>query len=192
MNLLIDTNIFIYREDDRVITQNVSNLFGLLNEVSVDVFIHPASVADIQRDTDERRQEVMLSKLRTYRELSSPPSASKDPAFVALVGEPKKSQDRVDNEILYAVNKGAVDFLITEDAGIHQKALEIGVSDRILHIDDALEFFKRFLPKKEKLYTPPALKEDFMYNLNLEDPFFDTLKREYPRLGDSASFEEWL
>ena len=162
MHLLIDTNIFIYREDDRVITQNVSNLFGLLNEISVDVFIHPASVADIQRDTDQRRRDVMLSKLRTYRELSTPPSASKDSAFVALVGEPKNPQDRVDNEILYAVNKGAVDFLITEDAGIHQKALAIGVSDRILHIDDALEFFRRFLPKKEKLYTPPALKEDFM------------------------------
>jgi predicted nucleic acid-binding protein len=192
MHLLIDTNIFIYREDDRVVTQNVSNLLGLLNEVSVDVFIHPASVADIQRDTDQRRRDVMLSKLRTYRELSTPPTASKDSAFVALVGEPKNPRDRVDNEILYAVNKGAVDFLITEDAGIHQKAFTIGVSDRILHIDDALEFFKRFLPKKEKLYTPPALKEDFMYNLNLDDPFFDTLKREYPRLGDSASFEEWF
>ena len=149
MHLLIDTNIFIYREDDHVITQNVSNLFGLLNEISVDVFIHPSSVADIQRDTDQRRQDVMLSKLRTYRELSTPPFASKDPAFVTLVGEPKTPQDRVDNEILYAVNKGAVDFLITEDAGIHQKALTIGVSDRILHIDDALEFFKRFLPKRK-------------------------------------------
>ena len=192
MHLLIDTNIFIYREDDHVITQNVSNLFGLLNEISVDVFIHPASVADIQRDTDQRRQDVMLSKLRTYRELSTPPCASKDPAFVTLVGEPKTPQDRVDNEILYAVNKGAVDFLITEDAGIHQKALTIGVSDRILHIDDALEFFKRFLPKKEKLFTPPALREDFMYNVHLDDPFFESLKREYPRSGDSPSFEEWF
>jgi hypothetical protein len=35
MHLLIDTNIFIYREDDRIINQNVSNLFGLLNEISV-------------------------------------------------------------------------------------------------------------------------------------------------------------
>jgi hypothetical protein len=192
MHLLIDTNIFIYREDDRVITQNVRNLFGLLHEISIDVFIHPASVADIQRDLDLRRRDVMLSKLRTYRELSNPPSASKDAAFIALVGEPKNPQDGVDNEILYAVSKGAVDFLITEDAGIHQKALAIGVSDRILHIDDALEFFKRFLPKKEKLYTPPALKEDFMYNLNLDDPFFDTLKREYPRFGESPSFEEWF
>lgn len=192
MHLLIDTNIFIYREDDHIISQSVSDLFGLLREIAVDIFIHPASVADIQRDTDTRRREIMLSKLRTYRELSTPPSASNDTAFIALVGEPKKHQDRVDNEILYAVNKGAVDFLITEDAGIHQKALAIGASDRILHIDDALEFFKRFLPKKEKLFTPPSLKEDFMYNLNLDDPFFDTLKEEYPRFGESPSFEEWF
>ncbi len=32
MHLLIDTNIFIYREDDRVVTQNVSDLFGLLQQ----------------------------------------------------------------------------------------------------------------------------------------------------------------
>jgi hypothetical protein len=192
MHLLIDTNIFIYREDDRIITQNVSNLFGLLNKISVDVFIHPASLDDIQRDTDQRRRDVMLSKLRTYRELPTPPLASKDSAFIVRIGEPKNPQDRVDNEILYAVIKGAVDFLITEDAEIHQKALTLGVNDRILHIDDALEFFKRFLPKKEKLFTPPALKEDFMYNLNLDDPFFDSLKREYPLYGDSPSFEEWF
>jgi hypothetical protein len=192
MHLLIDTNIFIYREDDRVISQNVSNLFGLLKEISVDVFIHPASKADIQRDTDQRRRDVMLSKFQTYRELSAPPSASKDPAFMARVGEPKTPQDHVDNEILYAINKGAADFLITEDAGIHQKALIIDIGDRILHIDDALEFFKRFLPKKETHYTPPALKEDFMYNLNLDDPFFDSLKKEYPRFGNSPAFEEWF
>jgi hypothetical protein len=31
-----------------------------------------------------------------------------------------------------------------------------------------------------------------MYSLNLDDPFFDTLKRDYPRFGDSPSFEEWF
>ena len=31
-----------------------------------------------------------------------------------------------------------------------------------------------------------------MYNLNPDDPFFDSLKREYPRAGDSPSFEEWF
>ena len=192
MHLLLDTNIFIYREDDRIVSQSVSDLFALLNTISVDIFIHPASVADIQRDTDPKRQEIMLSKIRTYRELASPPSLARDSGFVALVGEPKNPQDAVDNEILYSVSKGAVDFLVTEDTGIHQKAFAAGISDRVFHIDDALEYFRRFLPRKDKIHAPPALKEDFMYNLDLSDPFFDSLKRDYPRAGRSPAFEEWF
>lgn len=51
MHLLIDTNILIYREDDRIVSQNVGDLFGLLQKIPVDVLIHPSSLADIQRDT---------------------------------------------------------------------------------------------------------------------------------------------
>jgi hypothetical protein len=192
MHLLLDTNIFIYREDDRVISQNVSDLFGLLQKIPVDVFIHPASSADIRRDADQKRRDVMLSKIGAYRELENPPLIAKDPAFAALLGEPKRPQDAVDNEILYAVSKGAADFLITEDTGIHLKAVAAGISDRVFHIDDALEYFRKFLPKKDKIYAPPALKEDFMYNLDLSDPFFDSLKRDYPRVGNSPEFEEWF
>lgn len=62
----------------------------------------------------------------------------------------------------------------------------------LFHIDDALEYFRKFLPKKDKIYAPPALKEDFMYNLDLSDPFFDSLKKKYPRVGNSPGFEEWF
>lgn len=78
MHLLIDTNIFIYREDDRIVSQNVGDLFALLQKIPVDVLIHPSSLADIQRDTDGRRRDVMLSKIGIYRQLPSPPSAACD------------------------------------------------------------------------------------------------------------------
>jgi hypothetical protein len=184
MHLLIDTNIFIYREDDCVISQSVSDLFGLLHEIPVDIFIHPASLKDIHRD--ERRKGVMLSKIGTYRQLQNPPSASDDADFIRMVGFPHSPQDNVDNEILYAVFRGAIDFLLTEDAGIHRKAFAAGIGDRVLHIDDALIFFRQFVPKKERIPSPPGLKEDFMYNLDLNDPIFDTLKSDYPE------FIEWF
>lgn len=69
MHLLIDTNIFIYRGDDRVVSQNVGALFGLLHEIAVDVLIHPASMGDIQKDTDERRRNVILSKESEFKML---------------------------------------------------------------------------------------------------------------------------
>lgn len=186
MHLLIDTNIFIYREDDRIISENVCELFGLLNEISVEILIHPASVADIRRDTNTHRRDVMLSKIGMYKQLSNPPSAERDPAFVRIVGDPTSSQDRVDNEILYSVFRGATDFLLTEDIGIHRKAVVAGINDRVLHIDDAIRLFRQFLPKKERIPAPPNLKEEFMYNLNLADPIFDNLKRDYPE------FETWF
>jgi hypothetical protein len=186
MHLLIDTNILIYREDDRIISQNVSDLFGLLHEISFDVFIHPASVVDIQRDTNLRRRDVMLSKIGVYKQLPNPPLAIQDQEYITKVGTPCSPQDDTDNEILYAVFRGAIDFLITEDAGIHRKAFIAGISDRVLHVDDALQLFKQFIDIKEKIPSPPALNESYMYNLDLNDPIFDSLKDEYPE------FEDWF
>jgi hypothetical protein len=184
MHLLIDTNIFIYREDDRIISQNVGDLFGLLQKIPVDIMIHPASIADIQRDIDERRRTVMLSKIGIYQQLPSPPSAAEDTDFIKTVGSPRSLQDGIDNEILYSVFRGAVDFLLTEDVGIHRKAFEAGIDDRVLHIDDAIQFFRQFVPRKERIPSPPGLKEDFMYNLKLTDPIFDSLKHDYPEFAD--------
>jgi len=184
MHLLIDTNIFIYSEDDHVVSRNVGNLFGLLQKIPVDVLIHPASLGDIQRDANERRRTVMLSKIGIYRQLLNPPSASKDTDFIRTVGGPRSPQDDVDNEILYSVFSGAVDFLLTEDVGIHRKAFAAGIDDRVLHIDDAIQFFRQFIPKKERILSPPGLKEDFMYNLKLIDPIFDSLKQDYPEFAD--------
>ncbi|MEN6610571.1 MAG: hypothetical protein ABFC24_07005 [Methanoregulaceae archaeon] len=186
MHLLIDTNIFIYREDDCVISQNVRDLFALLKEIPVGVFIHPSSVADIQRDGDTHRREVMLSKIGMYRQLLNPPVASRDVDFLQIIGTSTSPQDRVDNEILYAIVRGASDFLLTEDAGIHKKAFAVGISDRVLHIDDAILFFRSFTPRKERIPSPPGLKDDFMYNLDLRDPIFDSLKRDY------REFEHWF
>lgn len=192
MKVLLDTNIIIYREDDHVVADNVRDLFGLLNTVPVDLYIHPVSLQDVRHDSNQRRRDMMLSKIRTYRELSNPPVAAKDPRFSALVGASENAHDSIDDEILYAVCKGAVDFLITEDADIHQKASVIGEKDRVLHVDDALHLFQKFLPPRERLTPPPSLKEEFMYNLDRDDPIFDTLKQEYPRFGASPSFEEWF
>lgn len=186
MHLLIDTNILIYREDDRVVSQNVSDLFGLLHDIPVEILIHPASETDIQRDTDTRRRDIMLSKIGAYKQLFRPPNSASDTNFIRIVGIPISPQDKVDNEILYAIIRGAADFLLTEDAGIHKKAYLAGISDRVLHIDDALQFFRQFIPKREKIPAPPGLKEDFMYTLDLHDPIFDSLKRDYPE------FEDWF
>jgi predicted RNA-binding protein with PUA-like domain len=128
----------------------------------------------------------MLSKIYAYPILDSPPDPNKNIDYLEKVGIVASIHDRVDNEILYSVYKDEVDFLITEDREIHKKARDLGINDRVLLIDDAVRIFGDIY-KEERVVTPPALKEDYVYNLDLNDPIFDSLKEEY-----HPEFEEWF
>ena len=185
MRILIDTNIFISREDDHIIPQDLQSLLKILNRLRAEILIHPKSVEEIQRDSNEDRKEVILSKIKIYTPLEQPPDMTKDNSFLVAVGNTSKPNDYVDNVILYAVYRDAVDFLITEDKGIHKKAIRLNLRDRVLSIEDALGIFKENVGS-EKVGRPPALKEEAVYNLNIGDPFFDSLKEEY------GEFEDWF
>jgi predicted nucleic acid-binding protein len=185
MRILIDTNIFIYREDDQPIKENLQRLLRILNETNVTILIHPASIKEIEKDKDKKRRETILSKIETYPILKKPPEYQKDTNFTNIIGLEKNTHDENDNAILYTVYRDAVDFLITEDKGIHKKAKEIKISDRIFLIQDALEFFEEYT-KTKPLPATPALKKDFVYNLDINDPIFDSLKKEY------EGFESWF
>jgi rRNA-processing protein FCF1 len=185
MRILIDTNIFIYREDDQPLKENLQRLLRILNETNVTILIHPASVKELEKDKDKKRRETTLSKIETYPILKKPPEYQKDTNFTDSLEKEKNIHDEIDNAILYTVYRDAVDFLITEDKGIHKKAKEIKISDRIFLIQDALEFFEEYTRTKP-LTTPPALKKDFVYNLDINDPIFSSLRKEY------TGFDSWF
>jgi len=185
MRVLIDTNILIYREDDRVISENVQELLALLQKTGTTILIHPISVQDLKKDRDIERQEIILSKVRAYNFLESPPDPQNDVEYLNSIQGDKGRSEIIDNSILYAVYKDAVDFLITEDKGIHKKAHRIRIDDRVLFIDDAILLLKQYI-HKEWVISPPALTHTNVYNLNLKDSFFDSLKREYD------GFEKWF
>ncbi len=185
MRILIDTNIFIYREDDHVLSSTLQSTLRILNTLKVEILLHPNSVEEIKRDLDENRKKVMLSKIRTYPLLESPPNPNSDNNFLDVVGDSSKLNEYVDNVILYSVFRDAVDFLITEDKGIHNKAVRLGIKDRVLSLEDALDIFEKGF-RDAKVGRPPALKEELVHNLNMNDPFFDSLKEEY------SEFETWF
>jgi predicted nucleic acid-binding protein len=152
MRVLFDTNIIIYREDHTVLPTSLQNLHKALNQSKVEILVHPKSLEDIKRDSDEER-----------------------------------INDEIDNAILYAVYRNAVDLLITEDKGVHKKAIRLEIKDRVLSIAEALEIFEIRL-RDEKIIVPNAMKEDFVYNLNIKDPFFNSLKTDY----NGIKFREWF
>ena len=185
MRILIDTNIFIYREDDHVLSSDLQELLRALNTLNVKMLLHPRSIEEIRRDRNEDRKKVMLSKIRTYPLLESPPVPNRDNNFLDIVGGSSKPNEYVDNALLYSVYKDAVDFLITEDGGMHKKAARLGIKDRVLSLEDALEVFKKNF-HNERVGHPPAVKKELVHNLNINDPFFDSLKEEY------GEFETWF
>jgi predicted nucleic acid-binding protein len=185
MRVLLDTNIFIYREDDHVLLENLQELLRILSEANAEVIIHPSSLEDLQKDIDEERKKIMSSKIRAYPFLKTPPNPKNDVSYLNIVGNNAGCNDEIDNIILYSVYRDAADFLITEDRGIHKKASKLGIIDRILLIDEALLLFKNYI-HTDNIIAPPALKNEFVYNLKYEDPIFDTLKEEYP------GFDYWF
>lgn len=179
--ILIDTNIIIYREDLKKVPDDVQELLRILNETEHKVVTHPLSLEEIKKDKNADRKEIVLSKLRTYPIIESPPRPEEDDEFVSLIGQTSNTHDIVDNHLLYCIYKNAVDFLITEDEKIHRKAIRTGIADRIFHVNEALEYFRKEIA--ERILHPPPLKHLPVHNLNLDDPIFDSLKRDYEGFG---------
>jgi len=184
MNVLIDTNIFIYREDYQVVPSSLSSLLRLFEENSVRILVHPMSREDIKRDPNVTRERISSSKFSAYPELVSPPVSHEDSGFIGIVGAPGTTREIVDNELLYAIYKDAVDFFITSDAEILRKAEKAGLADRVFNVDEGLEFFKAQFVHHTSAPTP-AIRLVPVYNLSLSDPIFDSLKADYPE------FEIW-
>lgn len=181
MKILYDTNILIPIQDPKILSPDLQELLALIREHSHQEVIHPASLKDIENDNDAERREMILSKLRGYPILPSPPLP--DDSFVSLVGTPSNSHDINDNEILYSLYKNLVDFIITEDKGIRRKAFRLDVDHRVFSISSALDDFKRLYKRHEPKHT--LLKQLYAHEIDINQPFFNSLKRDY------TDFQQW-
>jgi len=178
MRILIDTNIFMYRETDRVLSEDLQNLTRLLSDIKAAVLVHPLSHSEVDNIRDEALRTVMRSKIKAYSLLESPPSVKGNDDFFTLIDAPPEHQNTVDNSLLFAVYKNAVDYLVTEDRGIHRKAARLGIPDRVLLIEEGLQDMRKYLVR-DRVFTSPALVLVPVHNLDVTDPIFDTLKQEY-------------
>lgn len=175
--ILLDTNILIQREDNEPLSKSLQKFLRLMTKDFFKVYIHPATYDDVKNDADENRREITLSKLNSYGELKNPPSFDDDNYFKEKI-KIKKSNDYNDALLLYALYTKKVDFLITEDLGIHKRAKLFGLEEQVLTIDDALKYLDIRLP-----FKPTTIKKTTVDNLDLNDPIFDSLKRDYPEFN---------
>ncbi len=184
ISFLIDTNIFIQLEDDQIVKKSFNKFHRLCNENPASIYVHPMLKEEIKEDKDRQRKESSLSKINKYTRLEDPPSANKK-QLEKLFGEIKNTNDEVDCQLVYALYKHSVSFLVTEDIGIHQRASKQNIKNKVLTVNQANNMLEKLFPKPIDV-SLPQIKIERIYNINQEDDIFNSLRDDYP------NFEEWF
>jgi GNAT superfamily N-acetyltransferase len=121
--------------------------------------------------------------LGRYASLQNPPSAENLDA--RIVGIPSEgSNDWVDNQLIAALVGDLVDYLVTDDMRIHSKARRLDLSSRVLFLNDAVALLRDLFDEIPSL--PPAVVDMYVYELDNNDPIFNSLR------GDYKDFDSWL
>lgn len=181
---LIDTNVFIGLEDHTEVAPVFSSLIQLATIHGIEVCVHEAAVDDIKRDNDKARRKVSLSKIQKFRTIKKVLGQSRDD-LDAKFGPLKRPNDLVDATLLDALESGVADFLITQDQGLHARALRFSsaLADRVLYVADAVTFLRTtYEPIKVVL---PSIQEVEAHRIPINNPIFNTLREDYP------PFDQW-
>lgn len=180
--ILLDTNMMIYLLDDHILDEKISKLTKILYDSDKYVIaIHPNTIVEARKIKDQNKKDIFISKLRVYKIIENPPRATED--FNKQLGF-KNKNDLIDNEMLYAVERNCVSFFITNDKELLKKAEILNLNDRVLSIDEAINKFKQ--EEKVVVETPVFIKKEFLYNMDLNDDFFTTLRFDY------KGFDNWF
>ena len=184
MKALLDTNIIIHRETPNVRIHSIGTLFNWLDKVRYEKCIHPVTVEELNSNSNLDTKRNFNAKIQSYVLLKTiAPMHSK-------VAEMSQIFDATDNDhkdtiLLNEVYCNRVDILITEDKKIHFKAQHLGIEDKVFTINSFLEMVVSEHPDLID-YKVLAVKQEYFGNINLSDPFFDSLKEDYPE------FEKWF
>ena len=71
VKVLLDTNVIIYRETNRILNENTPDLFKWLDRLHYDKYIHPISIQEISGYADIELRNTILTKLKAYNTLST-------------------------------------------------------------------------------------------------------------------------
>lgn len=172
LRILLDTNILIPLQDSLVVLEpNLAHVVEMCNGRHQFVY-HPASRRDIERDRDEARRERTLARLAQYRDLrEGPPCPWNTPGLSV--------NDQCDNSILFALQQDAAHVLVTEDRGLHAKALARGLANRVYFIQTIEDLLSR-LHEPANVELPDIVDVELSeLTHQLGDPFFDSLRDGY-------------
>lgn len=178
MNILLDTNILIPLEDtNRTLDLSYAEARKLSVEQQHCLFVHPIQMNDVNRDKNLERKKIVLSRLNQYSKIENPPILT-DEECIQLGLSESNDNDKVDNNLLFALYRGAVHMLITNDEIIHKKAAKIGISNKVYRLGQWLIFLQKY-SNCPITQTYSGVKECFLYEIDKKQSFFDSLRLAY-------------
>jgi len=184
MKALLDTNIIIHREANKIVSQDIGILYRWLDRGGYSKCIHSATIEEIKKNPNKETVKTFLVKLDSYEVIDIPSPFQKDVQEVSDQID-TTSNDKIDSILLNEVFVGRVDILITEDKKIHKKAELLRLQDKVYSIDSFLE--KVFAEHPELVdYKVLNVQKLKFGRINLGDSFFDSLKEDYVR------FDKWF
>lgn len=184
MRVLLDTNIVIHREAQKIRNPDIGILFNWLDRLKAEKCVHPLTLEELQRHLDPQTVTTMGVKVANYTTLKT---------HAPFDGEVKRVSDAIDKDVnditdsklLVEVYAGRIDFLISEDKKIHQKAQLLNISEKVFKIDTFLEKVTAENPDLVD-YKVLAVKKQYFGEVNLADSFFDSFREDY------HGFDEWF
>ncbi len=184
MKVLLDTNIVIHREANSVINEEIGSLFAWFDKLHYKKCIHPLTLEEIEKHKDQKVINTFKIKLGSYVLLKT--EAPLSPPVSDLSKKRDHSLNDInDTRLINELVNHRVDFLISEDKGIHEKARLLNIDPLVFTIDSFLE---KVISENPSLvdYKTLSVKKEYFGNGNLADHFFDTFRDDY------KGFDKWF
>lgn len=184
MKILLDTNIIIHREANKIIKPEIGQLFKWIDNLKYVKYIHPLSIDELKRHQDKSVVDTISIKIENYNVLKHQAPFS-EKMFEVISKVDNNDNDLNDSQILNEVYEKRVDILISEDKKIHIKANLLGISDRVFKIQSFLEKVTAENPELVDYKVLAVKKVDFA-EVNITDEFFDSFREDY------SEFDKWF
>lgn len=181
--VLLDTNVIVHRERSGIIfIKDIGTLFNWLDKLHYEKCIHPDSLSELSNHKDPLVVETMAAKVRNYNVLKT---VSKDDQAILSIRAKydKDSNDEIDTNMVREVYNNRVDYLITEDRKMHQKASVLNVGERVFTVETFLEKCVSENPELTD-YKVLSVRRTYFGDLDINDPFFASFIKDYKEFKD--------
>jgi len=183
--VLLDTNVLIHREAAVVVRPDIGKLFYWLDKLGYAKCVHPVSLEEIEKHDDKRVRNSFRAKLQSYHELKTTAPLAEQVAAVCAAD--RTENDRNDTLLVNELYANRVGYLISEDRGVQEKALKLGIPERAFSIEGFLEKVTAENPDLVD-YKVLAVKRQHFGDTDIGSSFFDSFRADY---GEGA-FDAWF